>query len=104
MTTHDSKHRYREWPESGLSKFEDILHALQPQIEAADFFYFIDGDVRFQEDVLLSDVAGDLVGVEHPFYVSVLEPCLPFSGCPPCTPSFTALVRLKVGQSVLGFM
>lgn len=61
--------RYREWPESGLSKFEDILNALRSHIEAADYFYFIDGDVRFQEDVLLADVAGDLVGVEHPFYV-----------------------------------
>lgn len=25
-------------------------------------------DVLFEEDVLLNDVAGDLVGVEHPMY------------------------------------
>mmetsp|Transcript_6635 Transcript_6635/g.17074 ORF Transcript_6635/g.17074 Transcript_6635/m.17074 type:complete len:653 (-) Transcript_6635:296-2254(-) len=69
---------YREWPESGLSKFEDILHALRPQIEAADFFYFMDGDVRFKEDVMLADVAGDLVGVEHPFYPrNILGFCRP---------------------------
>lgn len=69
---------YREWPESGLSKFEDILNALQPVIEAADFFYFMDGDVRFNEDVHLADIAGDLVGVEHPFYPrNILGFCKP---------------------------
>eukprot|EP00040_Diaphanoeca_grandis_P014763 m.74992 g.74992 ORF g.74992 m.74992 type:complete len:587 (-) comp24724_c0_seq2:165-1925(-) len=59
---------YREWPLSGLKKFEDILHALATIIEQADYFYFMDGDVRFQEHVLLGDVAGDLVAVEHPMY------------------------------------
>ena len=59
---------YREWPLSGLGKFEDILNALEKEIEEADYFYFIDGDVRFQEDVLLADVSGDLVAVEHPMY------------------------------------
>jgi hypothetical protein len=69
---------YREWPESGLSKFEDILNALLPVIEAADYFYFMDGDVRFNEDVHLADVAGDLVGVEHPFYPrNILGFCKP---------------------------
>lgn len=59
---------YREWPESGLSKFEDILSALREPIQKADYFFFFDGDVRFNEDVLLADVAADLTGVEHPFY------------------------------------
>jgi len=59
---------YREWPLSGLGKFEDILNALEKEISEADYFYFIDGDVRFQEDVLLADVSGDLVAVEHPMY------------------------------------
>ena len=34
----------------------------------ADYFYFMDGDVRFNEDVLLGDVSGDMVAVEHPMY------------------------------------
>jgi hypothetical protein len=51
-----------------LSKFEDILAGLGDHLANADYFYFIDGDVRFNEHVLLSDVAGDLVGVEHPMY------------------------------------
>jgi hypothetical protein len=59
---------YREWPEAGLSKFEDILAALRPQLLAADYFYFIDGDVRFHENVSLAEISGDLVGVEHPMY------------------------------------
>jgi len=59
---------YREWPLSGLKKFEDILTALEQPIRDADYFYFMDGDVRFQEHVLLADVAGDLVAVEHPMY------------------------------------
>eukprot|EP00037_Helgoeca_nana_P030268 m.372486 g.372486 ORF g.372486 m.372486 type:complete len:591 (+) comp28148_c0_seq3:361-2133(+) len=59
---------YREWPLSGLRKFEDILTALETHIEEADYFYFMDGDVRFQEHVLLGDVAGDMVAVEHPMY------------------------------------
>lgn len=73
---------YREWPQSGLSKFEDILNALEPIIEAADFFYFMDGDVRFNENVSLADVAGDLVGVEHPFY-----PAGYFGYCKPDAPA-----------------
>eukprot|EP00038_Savillea_parva_P023365 m.40558 g.40558 ORF g.40558 m.40558 type:complete len:607 (-) comp5998_c0_seq1:4148-5968(-) len=59
---------YREWPMSGLRKFEDILTALETVIAAADYFYFIDGDVRFHENVLLGDVSGDMVAVEHPMY------------------------------------
>lgn len=59
---------YREWPLSGLKKFEDILTALEQPIRDADYFYFMDGDVRFKEHVLLADVAGDLVAVEHPMY------------------------------------
>lgn len=49
---------YREWPESGLSKFEDILNGIGAVLRTADFFYFMDGDVRFNEEVLLADVAG----------------------------------------------
>lgn len=59
---------YREWPESGLSKFEDILAGIGDVVRAADYFFFLDGDVRFNEDVPLSDVAADLTAVEHPFY------------------------------------
>eukprot|EP00040_Diaphanoeca_grandis_P032287 m.195372 g.195372 ORF g.195372 m.195372 type:complete len:517 (+) comp32566_c0_seq1:789-2339(+) len=59
---------YREWPQSGLSKFEDILDGLGIVIAQADYFFFIDGDVQFKEDVLLADVAADLMAVEHPFY------------------------------------
>ena len=54
---------------SGLAKFEDILHALSKEIADADYFFFVDGDVRFNEDVLLADVAGDMVAVEHPMCV-----------------------------------
>ena len=60
--------RYREWPESGLSKFEDIMAALGNRIKEADYFYFFDADVRFRDRVELADVGGDLVGVEHPMY------------------------------------
>ena len=49
--------RYREWPESGLSKFEDILGGIGDVVRAADYFFFLDGDVRFNEEVPLSDVA-----------------------------------------------
>mmetsp|Transcript_25201 Transcript_25201/g.65771 ORF Transcript_25201/g.65771 Transcript_25201/m.65771 type:complete len:516 (+) Transcript_25201:266-1813(+) len=59
---------FRQWPDSGLSKYADVLKALRPIIEVADFFFFLDADVLFEEDVLLGDVAGDLVGVEHPMY------------------------------------
>ena len=59
---------YINRPESGLSKFEDILAGIGSHLEDADYFYFIDGDIRFNEDVLLADVSGDLVGVEHPMY------------------------------------
>eukprot|EP00039_Didymoeca_costata_P012567 m.181663 g.181663 ORF g.181663 m.181663 type:complete len:562 (-) comp15515_c0_seq14:2131-3816(-) len=59
---------YREWPMSGLMKFKDILTALEDVILAADYFYFLDADVRFMDHVLLSDISGDLVGVEHPMY------------------------------------
>eukprot|EP00040_Diaphanoeca_grandis_P037725 m.248889 g.248889 ORF g.248889 m.248889 type:complete len:636 (+) comp33866_c5_seq1:122-2029(+) len=59
---------YRPWPESGLSKFEDLLTGLQHEIIKSDYFYFMDGDVLFHENVSLMDVAGDLVGVEHPMY------------------------------------
>ena len=34
----------------------------------ADYFYFMDADVKFNEPVRLMDIAGDLVGVEHPMY------------------------------------
>lgn len=54
---------------SGLGKFEDILNGLQADIKAADYFYFVDGDVRFQEDVLLADIAGDMVST------SSTQPC-----------------------------
>jgi hypothetical protein len=33
---------YREWPESGLSKFDDIRTGLRAEIETADYFYFLD--------------------------------------------------------------
>lgn len=33
---------FRQWPDSGLSKYEDILAALRSQIDQADFFYFLD--------------------------------------------------------------
>eukprot|EP00041_Stephanoeca_diplocostata_P006416 m.84305 g.84305 ORF g.84305 m.84305 type:complete len:601 (+) comp16351_c0_seq41:497-2299(+) len=59
---------YREWPMSGLRKFEDILTALEGPISDADYFYFMDGDVHFQEHVLLGDISGDMVAVEHPMY------------------------------------
>jgi hypothetical protein len=55
-------------PESGLSKFEDIMAAVGARVKAADYFYFMDADVRFQAKVELTDIAGDLVGVEHPMY------------------------------------
>eukprot|EP00041_Stephanoeca_diplocostata_P008622 m.127470 g.127470 ORF g.127470 m.127470 type:complete len:588 (+) comp17411_c0_seq10:276-2039(+) len=73
---------YREWPESGLSKFEDILNALRTQIERADYFFFLDADVRVKERIELADVAGDLVGVEHPMY-----PRYDFGWCKPGDPS-----------------
>lgn len=41
---------------------------MRPELDSADYFYFIDGDVRFREDVTLADISGDLVGVEHPMY------------------------------------
>eukprot|EP00041_Stephanoeca_diplocostata_P032647 m.1053199 g.1053199 ORF g.1053199 m.1053199 type:complete len:537 (+) comp24187_c1_seq1:699-2309(+) len=59
---------YRAWPDSGLSKYEDILHGIRSAIESADYFFFIDADVAFHEDVALMDIAGDIVGVEHPMY------------------------------------
>lgn len=36
---------------SKSQKFEDILTALEHHIAEADYFYFMDGDVRFNEDV-----------------------------------------------------
>lgn len=59
---------YREWPESGLLKFEDIKNALYDVIKGADYFFFLDADVRFNEPVALVDVGADLVAVEHPMY------------------------------------
>ena len=59
---------YRQWPESGLKKFFDIRNGLRDAIADADYFYFMDADVRFKETVELADIAGDLVGVEHPMY------------------------------------
>lgn len=72
---------YREWPESGLSKFEDIKNALGSQISNADYFFFMDADIRFKDRVELGDVAGDLVGVEHPMY-----PRYDFGWCKPGKP------------------
>lgn len=57
---------YRAWPDSGLSKYEDILHGIRRVIESAEYFFFIDADIAFHEDVTLMDIAGDIVGVEHP--------------------------------------
>lgn len=45
-------------------RFEDILGALSDQLASADYFYFIDGDVRFNEGVLLGDVSGRLTTTE----------------------------------------
>eukprot|EP00729_Bicosta_minor_P006078 gene6078-6034_t len=59
---------YREWPESGLSKFKDILAALGDEMRHADYFFFLDADVRFMEEVNLVDIGADLMGVEHPMY------------------------------------
>eukprot|EP00040_Diaphanoeca_grandis_P014764 m.75000 g.75000 ORF g.75000 m.75000 type:complete len:592 (-) comp24724_c0_seq3:94-1869(-) len=73
---------YREWPESGLSKFEDIRNGLGTEIASADYFYFMDADIRFKDRVQLADVAGDLVGVEHPMY-----PRYDFGWCKPGDPT-----------------
>lgn len=59
---------YRQWPESGLQKFYDINSGLRDHIQHADYFFFMDADVRFKDNVLLADVAGDLTAVEHPMY------------------------------------
>ena len=60
---------YREWPESGLSKFKDIMAALRDHIAHADYFFFLDADVRFMSRVELVDIGADLTGVEHPMCV-----------------------------------
>lgn len=83
---------YREWPESGLSKFEDILATQSKHLAEADYFYFIDGDVRFKEAVLLGDISGDLVGVEHPMY-----PRHDFGFCKPSDPSTDGFCRCVPG-------
>eukprot|EP00051_Salpingoeca_urceolata_P005497 m.73747 g.73747 ORF g.73747 m.73747 type:complete len:604 (-) comp14381_c0_seq2:63-1874(-) len=59
---------YRAWPDSGRFKFHDIATSLADELKESDFFYFMDADTRFHEDVPLVDVSGDLVGVAHPFY------------------------------------
>ena len=53
---------YREWPESGLSKYEDIKNALSAHIEAADYFFFM--DVRGNFDIMLG-----------PFHTCTSTPC-----------------------------
>lgn len=59
---------HREWPYSGLNKFHDLLTVLGDDIDRHDYFFFLDADVKFEEEVRLADIAGDLVGVEHPMY------------------------------------
>jgi hypothetical protein len=73
---------YREWPESGLSKFKDLLGALEDQMKEADYFFFLDADVRFMEPVQLVDIGADLMGVEHPMY-----PRYDFGWCKPQDPN-----------------
>lgn len=73
---------YREWPQSGLNKFNDLRHGLKEKLMFADYFYFMDADVRFMEKVSLVDIAGDLVGVEHPMY-----PRWDFGWCKPGDPN-----------------
>ena len=73
---------YREWPHSGLMKFKDIMNALEEHIKHADYFFFMDADVRFMEHVELADIGADLMGVEHPMY-----PRYQYGWCKPGDPN-----------------
>lgn len=97
---------YRPWPESGLSKYEDMKEKLGPILaKDADYFYFMDADVKFNDRVTLADIAGDLVGVEHPMYPRDNEGwCYRQDGQPMCAfpydrnPSSMAFIPEQVGK------
>ena len=44
------------------------MAALGDEMRHADYFFFLDADVRFMEEVNLVDIGADLMGVEHPMY------------------------------------
>lgn len=58
----------RERSHRDVYHFRDILLGLEQVIKQADYFIFIDPFVIFTEEVSLSELSGDLFGVEHPEY------------------------------------
>jgi hypothetical protein len=58
----------REWPYSTLMRFHDML-AYRETLAGADYIVYVDADMRFVDEVDVSEWNGTYVVVQHPGYL-----------------------------------